>query len=428
MVDMQTIAIIGGLILLAIIVYLKNFTVVPPHEVHVISGGKFSIHDGSGRYVYIPFLQTRNILSKAVIEIIAPKIQLHDKNYLPFAVEISCKVQIGDARKAAEALGIEDLDTSAAKIRPIVDDTIQSAARSQAMQYDLQTIMRERDVIEESIYTSTSTSLSRVGVRVTLFDIKNIVDTEGSTVINDLERVRSAEINRHAREAEAIQMSQAEIVEADKKSESEIQRQSSFKASEEARLEQEQTVATQRALLTTREMEILDIETKRKAEITREKVQISAEAEADKIRAEAKGKADAALIQAQADAEAIKIRAEAEAQRIKVRLLAEAEGTEKLAEALKSFNDSGISVKLAEISADAQKAVSENVAKGIQHNTKLFLPVNGDGLGSTLNSLIPNIASMKEAGVNLGDLFNGENSNDNPPAKKKATRKKANSS
>ncbi|OLS24099.1 MAG: hypothetical protein HeimC2_23730 [Candidatus Heimdallarchaeota archaeon LC_2] len=415
---------IGFLLVLAFVVFLKNFTVVPPHEIHVISGRKFSIYDASGRYVFIPFFQTRNILSKAVIEIIVPKIQLHDKNYLPFAVEISCKVQIGDAKTAASALGIENIQNSAAKIRPIVDDTIQSAARSQAMQYDLQTIMRERDVIEESIYTSTSTSLSRVGVRVTLFDIKNIVDTDGSTVIHDLERVRSAEINKMAREAEAIQMSSAEITEATKRSEAEVKRQESFKLSENARLEQEQSISTQRAILTAREMEVLDVETKRKAEINQEKIEITAHAEAEKIRVEAQGKADARLITAQADAEAIKLRANAEAESIKLRLLAEAEGTDKLAKALKSFNEAGISVKLAEIGAEAQKVVSENVAKGIQNNTKLFLPVNSDGLGSTLNSLIPNITAMKEAGVNLGDLFKGENSSDNSSSKKKTIKTK----
>ncbi|MHA2029233.1 MAG: hypothetical protein ACW99Q_07570, partial [Candidatus Kariarchaeaceae archaeon] len=76
-----------------------------------------------------------------------------------------------------------------------------------------------------------------------------------------------------------------------------------------------------------------------------------------------------------------------------------------------------------------QKVVSENVAKGIQHNTKLFLPVNGEGLGSTLNSLIPNIASMNEAGVNLGDLFRGENSTENSDETPvKPRKKKANSS
>lgn len=415
--------VVGAIVLLAAIFIIRNYTIVPPHELHVISGKRFKIFDGSGRYLYYPFFQTRSILSKAVIEIIVPRIQLHDKNYLPFAVDISCKVQIGDAKTAAETLGIQDLASSADKIRPIVDDTIQSASRSQAMQYDLQTIMRERDVIEDSIYTSTSTSLSRVGVRVTLFDIKNILDTEGSTVINDFERVRSSEINKTAREAEATQMSLAEIVEAEKKSEAEVKRQESFRRSEEARLDQEQTIATQRAILSAREMEVLDVETKRKAEISRERIDITARAEADKVRLESQARADARLIEATADAQAIKLQAEAEAESIKLKLTAEAEGTDKLAKALKSFNEAGISVKLAEIGAEAQKAVSENVAKGIQHNSKLFLPVNGEGLGSTLNSLIPNITAMKESGVNLSDLFNSENSSEASTTSKKKAKK-----
>lgn len=407
--------IVGILILIAFVNIIKNFTVVPPHEAHVISGRGYKIFDGQGRYVYWPLWQTRSILSKAVLEISVESIRLHDKQHLPFAVEISCKVQVGDARKAAETLGI----ATPAHIRPIVDDTIQSAARSQAMQHELVTIMKERDTIEESIYASTTDSLARLGVRVTLFDIKNIVDVEGSTVIADLERVRSSEINRIARQAEATQISQAEIVESQKKSESDVKRQEAFRDSEEARLKQEQFIADQRAELTLKEMKVLETETIRKAEIEKERVLITSEANAEKSRLEARGKADARIIEAEAEAEAIKMRANAEAEVIKARLLAEAEGNEKLAEALKVFNDAGISVKIAEIYTDAQKNISENIARGIQNNSKLFLPVSNDGgLGNTLTSLIPTISAMQEAGVSLKDLLSS-----NETSKKKTTKK-----
>ncbi|MCH8905505.1 MAG: hypothetical protein IH840_00320 [Candidatus Heimdallarchaeota archaeon] len=386
--------VVGAAIFLGALYFYKNFTVVPPHEAHVISGRKFEVFDGSGRYIFFPIWQTRNILSKTVIEISVPRINLHDKDYLPFGVDISVKVQISDARKAAETLGIATPE----HIRPIVDDTIQSAARSQAMQHDLKTIMRERDTIEESIYTSTTNSLSRLGVRVTLFDIKNIVDIEGSTVIADLERVRSAEITRMAREAEATQMSQAEIVESKKKSEAEIQRQESFRVSEEARLKQEQFIADQQTELTLKEMQILDAETRRKAEIEKVRVEISANGEAERNRLIAQGQADARLIQAQAEAKAIKLRAEAEAETIRAKLSAEAEGTEKLAKALKSFNEEGITVKIAEIYSDAQKTISENIARGLQNNTKLFLPVGASGFGDSITSLVPSLIAMKEAG------------------------------
>ncbi|MHA2252371.1 MAG: SPFH domain-containing protein [Candidatus Kariarchaeaceae archaeon] len=402
------------LVVVALLYMIKNFTVVPPHEAHVISGRGFKIFDGQGRYVYFPLWQTRNILSKAVLEISVPSIRLHDKDYLPFAVEISCKVQIGDARKAAETLGV----ATPAHIRPIVDDTIQSAARSQAMQHELITIMRERDTIEGSIYTSTTDSLARLGVRVTLFDIKNIVDVEGSTVISDMERVRSSEINRAAREAEAIQVSQAEIVEAQKHSESEIKRQEAFRDSEEARLKQEQFLAEQRTELTIKEMEILEAETRRKAQIEKERVEITSEGQAEKYRREARGKADSQLIQAEAAAASLKLQAEAEAEVIRTKLNAEAEGTENLAKALKSFNDAGISVKIAEIYAGAQKDISENIARGLQNNSKVFLPVGDSGLGGTITSLIPTISAMQEAGVSVKDLFS-----DSKPTKKKTTKK-----
>ncbi len=381
----------------------KNFTIVGPNEAHVISGGKSAkVYDGYGRYVFMPFLYKRIIMSKTVIEVSIPMIRLHDRDNLPFAVEISCKVQISDPAKAAETLG----HATAAEIRPIVDDTIQSAARSQAMLHELTVIMRDRDKIEESIYSSTTDSLARIGIKVTLFDIKNIIDVEGSSVISDLERVRSAEINKDARIAEANQTSEAEIVEAKKRSEAEISKQESFRASEEARYKQELYIAEQRRQLTLKEMEVLDADTRRKQEIEKERLIIEAQAIAEQQKLEAQGKAEARIIEAKAQAEATKLKAEAEAESIKLKLEAEAEGTEKIALALQKLDAQGVSVKIAEIYADAQKVVSENIARGIQSNTKLFLPM-GAGSNSLL-SLIPTIETMKEAGLSLSDLVKNE--------------------
>ncbi|MCY3411930.1 MAG: hypothetical protein INQ03_09905 [Candidatus Heimdallarchaeota archaeon] len=399
--DAYAYIIVISVIVLALFYAWKNFTVVPPDQAHVISGGaKPKIYDGHGRYILLPFWQTRNVLSKAVIEISVPSIRLHDKDYLPFAVNVSCKVSIQDPLKAAETLG----NATAAEIRPIVDDTIQSAARSQAMLHDLVTIMRERDTIEESIYTSTTASLSRVGIRVTLFDIKDIVDVNQSTVIADMERVRSSEINKNARIAEAQQRSSAEIYEADRQSEAEISKQEAFRKSEEARYRQEQFIADQRKELTLREMEVLEADTQRKQEIEKERVRIAAEAEVTKQTLEAQARAEAQLIEAKANSEAIKLQAEAEATTIRMKLEAEAEGTEKLAVALKKLDGTGMAVKIAEIYAEAQKVVSENMARGIQANSKLFLPMQSNG-GNPLMSLIPTIEAMKEAGTTIGDAL-----------------------
>ena len=81
----------------------------------------------------------------------------------------------------------------------------------------------------------------------------------------------------------------------------------------------------------------------------------------------------------------------------------EADGTEKLALALQKLDGAGKAVKIAEIYADAQKIMSENIARGIQSNSKLFMPMNGGA--NPLLSLIPSIEAMKEAGTTIGDAL-----------------------
>jgi flotillin len=334
-----------------------------------------------------------------VIEIGVPRIKLLDTDNLPFAVEISCKVQVSDAVTAVKTLG----KASPNEIIPIVDDTIQSASRSEAMKQRLPIIMRERDQIEQSIFQSTTETLARIGVTVVLFDIKNIIDDEGSSVIADMERVKSAELNRIAREAEANQNAAAEIVEATKRSEAEVNRQNALRQSETARLEQEKEVAQRKKELTLNEMDILNAETRRKAEIESERIKIQASADAEKLRTLAQGNADSELIRAQAEAEAIRVRAAADADSIRFKLEAEAEGTAKLAEALKQFNEAGIQVKIAEIDAETQKKVSESIARGLQSNSKLILPSNG--VGNFFTDLATGITALKETGVTLEDVL-----------------------
>ncbi len=384
---------------IVLVLLLRAYTVVDLQEVHVISGkGKVKEYTAGQSYLYFPYLEKRNIVPLRVLEIAIPRIKLMDMNNLPFGVEISCKVQISDPRTAVKALG----SATPEEIRPIVDDTIQSAARAQAMKQTLITIMRERDEIEQSILSATNDSLARIGVRVVLFDIKNIVDVPGSTVIADMERVKSAELERLAREAEAKENSAAEIVEAQKRAEAEIQRQNALKQSEMARLEQEMAVAEKQRELKLKEMDVINAQKTREAEIEAERIRIEANAQAEQQRMVAQGEADAKLIEAKAEAESLKLRASAEAESIKMKLEAEAEGTKALADALAKFTKEGIEVKLAEINAEAKEKVAESIARGIQHSTKLILPSNG--VSSLFTNLVGGIETLKEAGVSLKDL------------------------
>lgn len=391
--------VLGIVLGLIFIFLLRGYTVVDLQEVHVLSGkGKVKEYTAGQSYLYFPYLEKRNIVPLRVLEIAIPRIKLMDMNNLPFGVEISCKVQISDPRTAVKALGQATPD----EIRPIVDDTIQSAARAQAMKQTLITIMRERDEIEQAILAATNDSLARIGIRVVLFDIKNIVDVPGSTVIADMERVKSAELERLAREAEARENSAAEIVEAQKRAEAEIQRQNALKQSEMARLEQEMAVVEKQRELKLKEMDVINAQKKREAEIEAERIAIEANAQAEQQRMIAQGNADSKLIQAKADAESLKLKASAEADSIRLKLEAEAEGTKALADALAKFTQEGIHVKLAEIDAEAKAKVAESIARGIQHSSKLILPSNG--VSNLFTNLVSGIETMKEAGISLEDI------------------------
>ncbi len=400
--------------IIAFILMLRSYTVVDLQSIHVLSGnGRVTEKVGGQSYIYLPFVTKRSIVPLQVLEIAIPRIKLLDMNNLPFGVEISCKVQISDARTSVRSLN----RTTPNEIRPIVDDTIQSASRAQAMKQTLLKIMRERDEVEQSILTATNDSLSRIGIRVVLFDIKNIVDVPGSTVISDMERVKSAELERMAREAEARENSSAEIVEAQKKAEAEIQRQKAFEQSELARLNQEMMIADKERELKLKRMDIINAEKKRQAEIEAERIEIEsagiankqrelAQAEADTRLINIKAEAEAIELKAQADSTSLRLKAEAEAEAINLKLQAEAEGTTKLAVALNKFNEKAISVKLAEIQASVQSSAAESIARGIQHNSKLILPSNG--MSSFFTEMITGINLLKESGVSIGDLFNGK--------------------
>ncbi|MFW9995249.1 MAG: SPFH domain-containing protein [Candidatus Odinarchaeota archaeon] len=346
----------------------RTLKLVRPNEVHVITkGNKISVYDGKGRYNLLPLIHTRQIVPKTVFEIESGSIKAHDNELLPFNVEVACKIKVVDGFKAAQSFGEFD----AGRIKTFVEDTVFSAMRSTAMLSNLLDVMKNRDEIESIIYRTTEEALAKIGISVVLFDIKNFSDAAGSTVIRDLERVKSADLNRSAREAEATQDSKARVIEAQKRSQAEV-----------ARIEQEKAVAEKQRDLTARRLEVVNLESTRTAEIEREKI----------------------MIEAQAEAEKISIRAKAEADAVRMKMEAEAEGTKKIAEALQSLDQSGIAVRLAEIQKEATIEASKAVADALRENSKVFLPSGGNS-GGLLESLIPGIAAMQETGYDLRALL-----------------------
>ncbi|NHI94174.1 MAG: hypothetical protein EAX96_16910, partial [Candidatus Lokiarchaeota archaeon] len=333
--------------------------------------------DGQGRYVFWKLLNRRIIIPKEVLDVDIPDIRLHDKDNLPFVVKISCKVQVKEPIRAAETLGNNVYEG----LRRIVDDTVQSSARTTCMQKEILAIMREREDIEDSIYSSLTKSFMKLGLEPIIFDIKDIEDAEGSSVIKNLERVKSAELTKTARIAEATQYSLAQKVEAEKHKDARVVEEQMAQAEKEAEIEKEKFVADQTEELVTKRMRIKELEIKRAAEIEREKEIVLANAKAEAVRIAAEG-----------DAKAVQLKAEAEAAGIRAKALA--------LEEYKKAGEQGFKMKSLELLVDGMIQSSKEMAVGMKDNSKIIMMGGQGNSGSgSITSLIPFVEILKETGI-----------------------------
>ncbi|MHA1513801.1 MAG: SPFH domain-containing protein [Candidatus Hodarchaeales archaeon] len=351
--------------------YFKTIVVVPFNEVHVLSKGQtVKQYDGKGRYRYYKFVHGRTIIPKFVLDIEPPLIKLHDKDKLPFGVEISVKVQVTDPPMAAKNLTRIDHST----ISKVVEDTVMSASRSIAMERSILEIMKEREDIENAIYQMVSDALNKLGLSPIIFDIKNIRDIEGSDVIANLERIKIAELRKDARIAEAKQNSEATIIEVETRKNSIVKAELMKQEEEHARLNRELMVAEENLAVEERRLQIKEQNDQRVAEIEKKKKLLIAEAEAEAIQ-----------LKARAEADSVRLKLEAEAEGIRMKGLAEAEAIHSKAEAMREYNDVSSQMRMIEVLAKAQVDAGAQIAKAIGQNNKImYLPMNGDGMFSGL--------------------------------------------
>jgi len=378
--------------LIFLVVWVRSIVVVPPNQAHVVvSKSKKNLYDGQGRYMFFKLLHRRIIIPKEVLDVDIPDIRLHDMNNLPFVVKISCKVKVKDPYKAAETLG----NNVYQGLRRIVDDTVQSSARTVCMQREILQIMREREVIEENIYSSLTSSFMKLGLEPIIFDIKDIEDAENSDVIKNLERVKSAELHKDARIAEATQIALAEKVEAEKHKDAKVVQENMILKEKEAEIGKEKFVAEETQDLVTKRMMVKELEIKRAAEIEREKE----------------------LVLANAKAEAVKIEAEGAAEAIRVKAEAEASGIRAKAKALEEYQkagEKGVKMKSLEIIVEGMVQSSREMAEGLKNNSKIIMLGGGDGGNNSMAGLIPLVEFLKETGIIkdvMGEITKGKKSN-----------------
>jgi flotillin len=324
----------------------------------------------------------RKIIPKHVLDVEPGILDLHDRDHLPFGVEISIKVQVTDSQKAAETLTEIDLPN----VKKVVEDTVMSAARSIAMERTITDIMMKREEIEESMYSMVSAALNKLGLSAIIFDIKNIIDLEGKEVIGSLERVKIAELKKTARISEAVQDNEAQEVEIERRKLTQVKAERMKQEEEMARLEREKEVAQNEMKVEAERLKMDEQKKIQEAEANKKQKTIIAQSEADSVRKQAEAKADAIKIESAAQAEAIRAKG-----------MAEVDVLKEKSEALKAGTVTA-QLQILEILKDAQIETAGKVAEALGANNKImFLPMD-DG-SNFLANLLPKITGLVESGA-----------------------------
>jgi flotillin len=386
----------GALIVLILSYFLRHilgglfglYRIVPPNEAHVriLKNKKdiFSHRTQRSSYWVIPFITKVNRLPISNLTIPVNDIKLNDKNMAKFVCDIVCFVNIKDLELASERLLLSDAEKDMGfdfvKLSEDFRSIMESVGRTVVTKQTILDIYMNRQALSIAITHEVEGVFPKWGIELVNLELKHIKDFENSTIIADIERKVAAEIRRDAdikvsetnREAE---MAKAVNDEAYRKRQ--IQRDREIGIAEQ---DKNMEISRKKA-----EANLLEVEAMRKLEVGRAEISkqmVEQQSQAQKIKYE---------VEAQGQSNQINSIGEAEANIIKIKKVAEAEGTLKLAEAMKQFNDVAINVKVLDIQKDVLIAKFNALSSAMQKadikwiisgaNAQKFFGINLDAEG-----------------------------------------------
>ncbi len=329
---------------------LGLYRIIPPNEAHVrILGNRksiFSHRGGKSAYWFIPFITRLNRLPLSNLTILVDNIKLNDKNMAKFVCDIVCFVNIKDLELASERLLLsaaeKQMGFDFVKLSEDFRSIIESIGRTVVTKQTILDIYMNRHALSAAITNEVEGVFPKWGIELVNLELKHIKDSEASSIISDIERKVASEIKRDAEIRIAETTKETEIAKAMAEEVSRKRQIEKDRTIGIAEQQKNQEIAKMKAEANEREIEALRKLEVGKADIEKQKVEQQSEAQKIKFSVEAEGEARQIVSVGQAEADMIK-----------AKKLAEAEGTLKLAEALRQFNDVAVNVKL----LDVQKEV-----------------------------------------------------------------------
>lgn len=360
MIDLKLLGIASLVILvvLAILIFLLRhilggmlglYRIIPPNEAHVriLRNTKdiFCHRTGRSAYWYIPFITKLNRLPLCNLTIPVNDIKLNDKNMAKFVCDIVCFVNIKNVELASERLLLSNTEKEMGfdfvKLSEDFRSIMESIGRTVVTKQTILDIYMNRQALSAAITHEVESVFPKWGIELVNLELKHIKDYESSTIIQDIERKVAAEIKRDAEIRIAETNKETELAKAQAEEIARKRHIEKERAIGIAEQQKNQEISAGKAAANIQEVEALRKLEVGKAEIEKQKIQQQSEAQKIKFTVEAEGQA-----------KEITSVGQAEADMIKAKKVAEAEGTLKLAEALKQFNDVAVNVKMLDIQRD----------------------------------------------------------------------------
>ncbi len=413
--------IITLVVVLVIIIVAKSYTVVPPHEAHVVvfrgKGKKlFCSREGVVRsaYWHVPVIQRRAILPLENIQIQINDIPLRDKDMAKFSGDVRCYLNISDPVLAAERLGeVEHGETGIGfpAIEKDVKDLIEAITRNASMAMDVFAIMMQRDQFSQTVENKVNEELDGWGLKLIDLEVIHFKDIESYTIIKDLEKRQAKVIEAETRKQVAEYEKDASVVEAVTNKDKELQKAQSEEEYRSRQIEKDQKIG-ERQKLSDQMVAKAELEAnKDKVEATRALTVGTAQVAKEAKIVDAEGEAEATKRKGGATAEVTKMTGFAEADVTKQKAFAEAEGTEKKAVALKQYTDAGLSLEMIKAQIEIKKAQFSALAEGLKvakinlvtsgESSILGIPISAE-MGADLGAML---VALQNQGVDISNLL-----------------------
>jgi flotillin len=388
---------------IAVIVILLYFiyTVVKPSEAHVV------VTQGKGRklytsrpnekssYWYVPLWMKRTILPLGIVKLQIENISLRDSDMAKFLGDVRVWLNIENPELAAEKLGTGDYTQT---LTTDVKDLIESITRNESMKMDVISIMRDRAKFSTTVRDEIKpVLLGEWGIKIADLEVIHFKDLDPYHVIADIEQRQAKVIEAETRKQVADQEKDATISEQRSLQERETEKAKAEQAYKTAQLEKDKAIGiadqerAQDISKATMEANKQSVEARRALDVG------TAEVGAQAVVKTAEGAANAVKTKADGDAQAIKLTGFAQADVNQAQLFATAAGTEKQANALKLYNDAGLSIEIIHATLQSQIAKWAALGDGLKV-AKISIVQSGE-------SQIFGIPLSAEVGADIGMMI-----------------------